>query len=72
MLSSDWLLESFKPAWSLLPYMGALGRTVVARNRHARIIGLGDRRGPSAYTPCLVRIEGDPPLDELLAPFSFT
>lgn len=52
--------------------MGALGRTVVARNRHARIIGLGDRRGPSAFTPCLVQIEGDPPLDESIAPFSFT
>jgi len=51
--------------------MGALGRTVVARNRYARIIGLGDRRGPSAFTPCIVRTAGDPDFDESIAPFSF-
>ncbi|MAP43183.1 MAG: hypothetical protein CL981_05630 [Euryarchaeota archaeon] len=40
--------------------MKALGRTVLARNRHARILGLGDRRSPSSETPAMVMIEGDP------------
>ena len=40
--------------------MKALGRTVLARNRHARILGLGDRRSPSSETPAMVMIAGDP------------
>ena len=40
--------------------MRALGRTVLARNRHARILGLGDRRSPSSETPAMVMIQGDP------------
>mgnify|MGYP001217014894 FL=1 len=52
--------------------MGALGRTIVGRNRYARIIGLGDRRSPCAYTPCIVKIEGDPDLHQSIAPFSFS
>ena len=51
--------------------MGALGRTVVERNRYARIIGLGDRRSPCVHTPCIVKIDGDPDLSEAIAPFSF-
>ncbi len=51
--------------------MGALGRTIVGRNRHARIVGLGDRRAPSVFTPCLVKIEGDPDFPHSIAPFSF-
>ena len=51
--------------------MGALGRTIVGRNRYARIIGLGDRRSPCVHTPCLVKIDGDPPLSKSTAPFSF-
>ncbi|MFL2976535.1 MAG: DUF5591 domain-containing protein [Candidatus Thalassarchaeaceae archaeon] len=52
--------------------MGALGRTIVGRNRYARIIGLGDRRSPCVYTPCIVKIEGDPDLHQSIAPFSFS
>ena len=51
--------------------MGALGRTVVGRNRYARIIGLGDRRSPCVHTPCIVKIEGDPDINQSIAPFSF-
>ncbi len=51
--------------------MGALGRTIVGRNRYARIIGLGDRRSPCVHTPCLVKIDGDPDFHDALAPFRF-
>ena len=51
--------------------MGALGRTVVGRNRYARIIGLGDRRSPCVHTPCIVKIDGDPDIHQSIAPFSF-
>jgi len=36
-----------------------LARTVMARVRHARVFGIGDRAAPSAYTPALVVTEAD-------------
>lgn len=47
-----------------------LARTVMARWRHARIFGFGDRANPSAYSPGLIISGNDPDLDISLAPFS--
>ncbi|MDP6906849.1 MAG: DUF5591 domain-containing protein [Candidatus Thalassarchaeaceae archaeon] len=47
-----------------------LARTVMARWRHARIFGLGDRSNPSAFTPGLILSESDPLLEINLAPFT--
>ena len=49
-----------------------LGRSVLARNRFARMWGLGDRKNPQAHTPSLILLEGDPEVDATLAPFSST
>ncbi len=50
-----------------------LGRVVFSRDRYARSWSLGDRSNPLVKTPILVQLNGDPELDELLAPFkSFT
>ena len=47
---------------------GAIGKVVVARQRFARLWGLGDRKSPVAQTPALVCLEGDEiPLE--IAPF---
>ena len=51
---------------------GALGRTVLHRERYARIWGLGDRKSPSSITPALMLMEEDPPLEVAYAPFSFS
>ena len=51
---------------------GALGRTVLHRERYARIWGLGDRKSPSSITPALMLMEGDPVLEVAHAPFSFS
>ena len=51
---------------------GALGRTVLHRERYARIWGLGDRKSPSSITPALMLMEGDPALEVAHAPFSFS
>ena len=37
-----------------------LGRTVIHRYLYARSWGLGDRKLPSATTPCLIQLTGDP------------
>lgn len=39
--------------------MQALGRSVIARQRMARLWGLGDRSEPSSFTPGLVLMDGD-------------
>ena len=49
-----------------------LGLTTVSRWRHARLMGLGDRKCPVAYTPCLVGLDGDPETPVEIAPFSST
>ena len=49
-----------------------LGMTIVSRWRHSRLIGLGDRSGPIAYSPCIVNLEGDPEMPPELAPFYST
>ena len=51
---------------------GALGRTVLHRERYARIWGLGDRKSPSSITPALMLMEEDPALEVAHAPFSFS
>ena len=38
---------------------GAIGKVVVARQRFARLWGLGDRKSPVAHTPALVCLEGE-------------
>lgn len=48
-----------------------LARTVLSRQRHARIIGLGDRRAPGAFTPGLI-LTPDESADIALAPFVMT
>ena len=45
-----------------------LARTVLARWRHARIFGLGDRANPSAFTPGLCLTALDPEINVELAP----
>ena len=47
-----------------------LGMVTVSRWRHARLMGLGDRKCPSAYAPCMVSLEGDPEVAMEIAPFS--
>lgn len=47
-----------------------LGRSVIARHRFARLWALGDRKGPVAFTPALVLLDGDLKVDAALAPFS--
>ena len=51
---------------------GVLGRTVLSRDRFARLWGLGDRAQPGARTPGLVLLDGDPSIDVALAPFEAT
>ncbi len=46
-----------------------LARTVLARWRHARLIGLGDRAAPSSFTPGLCLTENDPQDGVEVAPF---
>ena len=38
---------------------GTIGKVVIARQRFARVWGLGDRKSPVAMTPALVTLEGD-------------
>jgi archaeosine synthase len=47
-----------------------LGRTVLHRERYARIWGLGDRKSPAAITPALVLMEDDPVLPLAYAAFT--
>jgi archaeosine synthase alpha-subunit len=47
----------------------ALARTVMARWRHARIFGLGDRALPDAFTPGLCLTSNDPVMGVEMAPF---
>ena len=46
-----------------------LARTVVARWRHARIFGLGDRASPASFTPGLCLTPQDPEMGIEMAPF---
>ena len=46
-----------------------LARTVMARWRHARIFGLGDRSSPGSFTPGLCLTPQDPEMAVELAPF---
>lgn len=46
-----------------------LGRVVFSRDRYARSWSLGDRRNPLVRTPVLIQLQGDPDLDDYLAPF---
>ena len=46
-----------------------LARTVLARWRHARLIGLGDRANPESFTPGLCLTENDPLVGVEIAPF---
>ena len=46
-----------------------LARTVLHRLRFARSWGLGDRKSPSATTPSLIRMDGDPEVDLAYACF---
>ncbi|MDP6870332.1 MAG: DUF5591 domain-containing protein [Candidatus Poseidoniaceae archaeon] len=48
--------------------MAELGRTVLARQRMARLWSLGDRSSPSSYTPGLILAEGEE-MDVNWAPF---
>ncbi len=47
-----------------------LGRTVLHRDRYARVWGLGDRKSPATITPALVLMEDDPPLPLTYAGFT--
>ena len=48
---------------------GTIGKVVIARQRFARVWGLGDRKSPVAMTPALVALEGDEiPIE--LSPFT--
>ena len=49
-----------------------LARTVLARWRHARIFGLGDRAAPASFTPGLCLTSHDPEMGVELAPFSIS
>ena len=49
-----------------------LGLTCISRWRHARLLGLGDRKSPSAYSPCLVNYHGGIDFPTELAPFVVT
>ena len=46
-----------------------LGRTVLHRDRYARMWGLGDRKSPVATTPALVLMDDDLELPLAYAPF---
>ena len=46
-----------------------MARTVVARWRHARIFGLGDRAAPASFTPGLCLTQQDPEMGVEMAPF---
>ncbi len=46
-----------------------LGLDVFARQRHARVFKLGDRKNPCAHTPALVLCDGDVDLPVNFAPF---
>ena len=46
-----------------------LGRTVILRHMFARSWALGDRKSPSASTPCLIKLSGDCEMPHSLAPF---
>lgn len=47
-----------------------LGRTVLHRERYARVWGLGDRKSPATITPALVLMEDDPVLPLAYAAFT--
>ena len=47
-----------------------LARTVLHRDRYARIWGLGDRKSPAATTPSLILMEDDPALPLAYAGFT--
>ena len=47
-----------------------LGRTVIHRYMYARSWALGDRKSPSATTPCLIGLEGDIDTDSQITPFN--
>ena len=47
-----------------------LGRTVLHRDRYARVWGLGDRKAAAAMTPTLVLMEDDPSLPLTYAAFT--
>ena len=47
-----------------------LGRTVLHRDRYARVWGLGDRKAAAAMTPTLVLMDDDPSLPLAYAAFS--
>lgn len=47
-----------------------LGRVVNQRYLYARSWSLGDRRSPTATTPCLVRLTDDIAIDAKIAPFT--
>ncbi len=47
-----------------------LGRTVLHRERYARVWGLGDRKSPATITPALVLMEDDPALPLAYAAFT--
>ena len=47
-----------------------LGRTVLHRDRYARVWGLGDRKAAAAMTPTLVLMEDDPSLPLAYAAFT--
>lgn len=49
-----------------------LGVSIAARWRYSRLIGLGDRKNPVAYSPCLIECEGDPVIPIALSPFRAT
>ena len=46
-----------------------LGLDVSARQRHARVFNLGDRKDPKARTPALILLDDDINLPENIAPF---
>ena len=49
-----------------------LGRTVLHRERYARVWGLGDRKSPATITPALILMEDDPVLPLAYAAFTTT
>ena len=66
------ILQADGTAATLMADEAALGRTVEARERFARIFALGDRKKPSARTPALVLVDGDSEMDSRIAPFRLT
>ena len=55
---------------SALTMANELGRTVIHRYMYARSWALGDRKSPSATTPCLIGLEGDIDTDSQITPFN--